>query len=270
MSVYLRNLSALMPASFTLPEPLLNCFTWIEDQGGHHTRDGGAQPQDHWLSIYPPADLTNPAASMVAFGGTALPFTAAWTTPDPAIDARIFELAETSGDGARAALWRDDAGAQYFVHIGHDTLGVITDDPVVFLQFLAMGYPEPGALARTDITPLDAALEHHGLTDADDLAPDDHPLPPTAFQAYLETTFNVPLPATARALGIPDFTPYHAPDATDPFARWVADVTPPPSEADLVYERALMDTVEQLDLRDTDSSDIIMQKIGGLFGRTDP
>ena len=270
MSVYLRNLTALMPAGFTLPEPLINCFTWIEDQGWHHTRDGGAQPEDHWLSIYPPVNLTNPAASMVAFGGTALPFTAHWATPDPAIDARIFELAETSGDGGRAALWLDDAGAQHFVHIGHDTLGVITDDPVVFLQFLAMGYPEPGALTRTDITPLHAALEYYGLTDAADLAPEDRPLLPKDFQTYLETAFNAPLPATARDLGIADFTQYHDTNSNDPFVRWIADVTPQPSEADLAYERELLETVERLDLQDTDSSDIIMQKIGGLFGRTDP
>jgi hypothetical protein len=44
------------------------------------------------------------------------------------------------------------------------------------------------------------------------------------------------------------------------------DTTPAaPDDADLDYEMKLLDTIETLDLRDDDSSDAIMAKIGTLF-----
>jgi hypothetical protein len=48
------------------------------------------------------------------------------------------------------------------------------------------------------------------------------------------------------------------------------DTPTPPEDEDLAYEMALMATVEALDLRDTDTSEVIMQKLGTLFQDKDP
>lgn len=266
MKTFAQNLASLMPAGITLPPELIEAFDWLEDQGWHHVRGEGA-PEEHWLSIYPAKDLTGFGASHVSFGGSTLPYTGHWSTPNPAIDARIAEIAVSSGDGGRVAIWLDEAGKQHFVHIGHDSLGVISDDPVVVLRFLAMGYPEPGALERTDITPHEAVLEYHGIEQLSDLVADEQPIMPTVFQAFLEQRFGAVPARTARDLGIADFTLYHDETGTDPFARWITAHTPPPSDADLAYELELMRTVESLDIKDTDSPQTIMDKIGTLFGQ---
>ena len=264
MKTFARNLIALMPSGITLPPELIETFDWLEDQGWHQLR-AEDRPENHWLSIYPEDQRNHPGASHVTFGGSTLPFTGHWSAPDAKIDKRIAEIATTSGDGGRAAIWLDQSGKQQFVHIGHDTLGIITDDPLVFLQFMAMGYPEPGALEGTDLTPLQSALDYNGHENLDDLAPEDLPVPPVAFQIFLHDRFDLTMPATARDIGIGGFTGYGDPNTTDAFARWVTSVTPEPTEADLAYELELMKTVESLDLKDSDSSDEILQKIGTLF-----
>lgn len=271
MKLFARNLTSLLPTGITLPPELIETFDWMEDQGWHHVREGGA-PEDHWLSFYPTQLLEAPMASHIAFGGTALPFSDHWSTPDPSVDARIAEIGVTSGDGARVAIWLDDAGKQQFVHIGHDTLGLITDDPLTLLQFLAMGYPEPGALEDTTLPPLQATLEFHGASSIAELDGDEQPVAPTALQAFLKTRFGIDMPTTAHDLGIMPFPEYHDTDTTDPFARWIAATTPEPTEAELAYELELMRAVESLNLDDTDTSDTIMQKIGSLFTSkgTDP
>jgi hypothetical protein len=268
VKIFARNLTALMPAGITLAPELIETFDWLEDQGWLGVRKGG-QPQGYWLSIYPEDQRNLPGASHVVIGGTTLAFTSHWSAPDPAVDARIAETATTSGDGGRAAIWLDQNGKQQFVQIGHGTIGVITDDPLVLLQYLAMGYPEPGALEGTEISPLAYALDYNGLTDVSDVQPEDRCIAPIAFQTFLKDRFGLDLPETARDLGINDFSEYHDTGTTDPFALWLMSVTPEPSEADLAYELELMRTVESLDLRDDDSSDQILQKIGSLFTSKD-
>ncbi len=253
-----------MSSGITLPPELIETFDWLQDQGWLHIRDGGA-PQDHWLSVYPSQFLTHPVASYVVFGGTDIPYTNHWPEPDPNVDDRLAEIAETSGDGGRVAIWLDETGKQQFVHIGHDSLGVITDDPLVLLQFLAMGYPAPGALTQTDITPLQATLEHHDIITLDELGPDDQPIAPTKLQGFLKQRFDLSMPETAHNLGINNFAEYQCPHTTDPFAKWITSVTPEPTEADIAYELELMRTVDTLDLKDDDSSEMIMDKIGSLF-----
>lgn len=264
MKTFAQNLTALMPAGITLAPELVETFDWMEDQGWHHIRDGGAA-EDHWLSLYPTKFLGHPGASHVTFGGTTLLYTGHWPAPNATVDARIAEIGETSGDGGRVAIWLDDTDKQQFVHIGHDSIGIITDDPRVLLQFLAMGYPEPGYLPQTNITPIQAALNHHGS----EFAPDEQPVVPTALQGFLKQRFDLDIPATARDLGIMDFSEYGDAQTSDPFARWLTSVTPEPSEADLAYELELMRTVESLDLKDDDSSDTILGKIGSLFTSKD-
>lgn|GEM_PF-1096866 len=264
MKTFARNLASLMPDGISLPPQLIETFDWLEDQGGLVVHGSGA-PEDHALMLYPKELKNHPFKCHFAFVGTALTYTDHWPTPDPVIDARIAEIAETSGDGGRLAIWLDDEGKQQFVHIGHETLGVITDDPLVLLQFIAMGYPEPGFLPQTDMTPMECYLADQGVARLEDLTPEDRPVMPTAFQAFLNQRFNLAIPATACDLGITDFPEYHDTDTSDPFARWIASATPAPSDADLAYELELMRTVETLDLKDDDTSDAIMAKIGSLF-----
>jgi hypothetical protein len=264
MKTFAKNLSTLMPAGITLPAELIETFDWLEDQGWHHIHSEGA-PQDSWLSLYPTEYLKHPIASHVTFGGTALPYTDHWSTPDTRVDNRIAEIGETSGDGGRVAIWLDDAGKQQFVHIGHDSLGVITDDPLVLLQFLAMGYPEAGHLPQTDITPLQAMLNDHDIQTLADFGPDQQPIVPIALQGFLKQRFDIDMPNTASDLGIMNFPEHHNTETSDPFANWVMSVTPEPTQEELAYELELMRTVESLDLTDEDSSEMIMTKIGSLF-----
>lgn len=268
MKTFAQNLTALMPAGITIPPELIETFDWMEDQGWNHIRNDGA-PKDHWLSFYPEKFLGHPTVSHVTFGGTALPYTGHWSTPDTKVDARIAEIGETSGDGGRVAIWLDEAGKQQFVHIGHDSIGIITDDPLVLLQFLAMGYPEPGYLPKTNITPTQATLDYHGVTNLSEFAPDEQPIVPTALQGFLKQRFDLDMPATARDLGVTDFSEYDDSQTSDPFARWLNSVMLGPSEADLAYELELMRTIESLDLKDDDSSDAILGKIGSLFNSKD-
>lgn len=264
MSVFAHNLVQLIPKGITLPAELIETMSWLESQGYLVIRGKGA-PEDHTLMIYPKELEPHPVKSHFAFVGTTHGYTAHWPTPDPAIDNRIAEIAETSGDGGRLAIWLDDTGKQQFVHIGHDTLGVITDDPLVLLQFLGMGYPEPGYLPDTDCTPMACYLADQAVQSLTDIPTEDRPLLPLPFQAFLKERFSLDCPATARDLGIMPFPEYGETNTTDPFARWIATTTPEPSEADLAYELELMRTVDALNINDADSSDAIMQKIGSLF-----
>lgn len=268
MKIFTQTLVSLLPAGITLPPELTMTFDWIEDQGWLKIR-GDGRPEDHSLLIYPPAHQNHPVASHVAFGNTALPYTGHWSTSDPEVDSRIFEFGETCGDGGRVAIWLDDSGKQQFVHISHDSLGIISDDPLALLQFLAMGYPEPGHLPRTDITPVQAYLDYHGVESLDSFGPDKQPVFPTELQGFLKQRFGLEMPATAREIGIMDFPAYHAPETIDPFARWITDSTLEPTAKELAYEQELLRRVESLDLKDEDTSDTIMQKIGSLFQSKD-
>lgn len=259
-----EKLTELLHPGMTLAPELVQTFDWLEEQGWMQVRKGG-QPEDHWLSIYPAHERDLPSASHVVFGGTTLPFTHHWSTPDSDIDARIAEIATTSGDGGRAALWLDENGKQQFVHLGHDNMGLLTDDPLVFLQFLGIGYPEPGALTKTGITP-DEQFEQHGTGL---FSGDTGPIYPVAFQKFLKDRFDLDMPATAQELGIKDFQQDIDDASTNPFVRWVIAVTPEPTEAELAYEMELMRTVESLDIKDDDDPDTVMQKIGSLFQSED-
>ena len=268
MKIFAQNLMKLAPDWATLPPELVEAFDWIEDQGWLNIRADG-QPEDHTLHIYPPDLQNHLGTSHVAFRGTTLKYTAHWSTPKPEVDDRIFEIVTTAGDGGRAAIWLDENGKQQFVQMGHDNIGIITDDPLVFLQYLAMGYPEPASLVQTDITPLHAFFDYHGVYDLNEIDENERHVAPTAFQGFLKEHFDLDMPTTAHAIGITDFPEYQDPDTTDPFARWLDAITPPPSEAELEYMQELMRTVESLDLKDDDSPDTLMQKIGSLFKSKD-
>ena len=268
MKTFSQNLMKLAPDWATLPPELVDTFDWLEDQGWLGIRDPG-QPEDHWLSIYPAEQRDHFGASFVTFGGTTLQYTGHWSAPNAEVDNRIFEIATIAGDGGRAVIWLDEDSKQQFVQLGHDTTGIITDDPRAFLQFLAMGYPEPGSLEQTDITPLQAFFDYHGVYDMDEIAEDERPVPPTAFQGFLKDRFDLDMPATAHAIGVADFAYYQDPDTTDPFNRWLTSVTPPPTQEELDYIDNLMRTVEELDLKENGRSETLMQKISRLFKSKD-
>jgi hypothetical protein len=271
-STFTENLTALMPEGVTLAPELVTTFNWMEEQGWHHTRGEGA-PEEHYLSIYPAEVFNEPNASIVVFGGTTLAYTGHWSTPDPAVDARIAEIAGTSGDGGRAAIWLDGAGKQWFVHLGHDTLGVISDDPVVLLQWLSMGYGEPGSLEATDITPEQQMLEFNGYDDISEVFDDERIIVPTEFQAFLKAEFGVTPPATARDLGIADFAVYGDETSKDPFVQWMIKVTPPPTAEELAYIEELTKMAENMNFDDlehgldeTPEGKSFLDKAKGFFG----
>lgn len=229
-----RVVSEYLPDGVSLPPALVKTFNWLERQGCYHVLEDGENPEDYILSIYP-LDDDNAAenASMVAFHPEVSAFTQDWPVPDPRIDAQIITLATTSTNGARAVMWIDDNGKKWFAHLGRDTLGLISDNPLVMLQFLAMGYREPGQLTTTDVSPLQEALQYHNIADtpgADapfvDVA---ETVPPLALQTFLKREFKLSIPETARDLGIADFTQFGDPDSTDPFANWIASLLAPPA-----------------------------------------
>ncbi|KIN74326.1 hypothetical protein [Sulfitobacter guttiformis] len=264
MKTFAQNLMKLAPEWVSMPPELIETFDWLEDNAELTVHRTG-EPQDYALSLYSDGYKFHPAISYFGFCGTILTYTGHWKTPDPAIDARIFEIGETAADGGRLAIWLDENGKQQFVHIGHDTLGVITDDPQVLLQFLAMGYPEPGYLQDPRRTPLADFLSIPRVNSVEDLPEDERPVFPIAFQEFLKDHFDLAIPNTAHDLGIENFSKYEDPDTSDPFALWIASVTPAATEADLAYELELMRTVESLDIKDTDSTETVMDKIGSLF-----
>ena len=149
---------------------------------------------------------------------------------------------------------------------------MITGDPLVLLQYLAMGYNEPGSLGKTDITPLQQDLEFEGVETVGELDPETGPTrAPEAFQTFLTQEFGVTLPATARDLGIADFVYYNDEKSNDPFVKWLISVTPPPPEEELAYIRALEKIAQDMDLSDfsLDDSDApkgMFQKLGRLLG----
>jgi len=272
-STFVDHLTRDMPAGITLPQELITTFNWMEDQGWMQV-DAGGVPTDPYMPIYPPDRFRDAGASMVVFGGTDLAYTGHWATPDPAIDARIFEIAGVSGDGGRAAIWLDPQDSQHFVILGHDTLGLLTNDPVVFLQLMAMGYLELSSVEDFSMTPMQDALAYHGLDSLaafNAISPDEPPmLVPTELQAFLQLEFGVTPPATAADLGIATPAPYGDETSEDAFVQWNNAVTPPPTPEELAYIEELTKmaenmTLEELNLNDPDEPKGIIDRLMGYF-----
>ena len=268
---FVQQMQHLMPEGVILAPELITAINWLDDQGWaqSYTNEDGTT---HYMPIYPADTFERFDVSMVSFGATHLPYTGHWSTPQIDVDARVVEIAGTSGDGGRAAIWVDDAGDQWFVHLGHDYVGVIGRDPLVLLQFLAMGYKEPGAMGVTDITPLQQDLDFDGAETVADLDPETGPTrPPLAFQEFLNKEFGITLPATARDLGIADFVYYGDEKSDDPFVKWLIKVTPPPTEEELAHIQELAKMAEDMDLSEFNLNDDekpkgILGKLKGLFG----
>ena len=209
---YANDVRAHLPEGMHLPDAFAQTFDWLEAQGwsGIFTHADQEAFSSRYLSIYPPDERDEYAASIVLFRFEAGP--PLHQTPEDVV-ARITTIAKIAGDGGTLSLWLDDGGTQRFVVFNHGIPFVLTDDPLVALQFLALGYMEPGALEDPTQTPLENA-------NGDDI------LPPHAFRTFLSDTFGVTLPERASDLGIV-IPPEGAPD---PIRDWMAVNAPVPGE----------------------------------------
>ena len=205
------SIRAALPDALHLPDAIAQTMDWLEAQGHGGTFTHGGDP---FLGIYPPDLRDAPGASFVLFHHEAGP---PFHEPPAEVTARIASIAKIAGDGGTLALWADPSDAQHVVVFNHGIPYVLTSDPLVALQFLAIGYSEPGALT-------DAMLTAPQQTTQDMAEP---PLPPSAFRTYLETTFQITIPACASDLGItipPDTAP-------DPIRDWLDAMIPEPDPA---------------------------------------
>jgi hypothetical protein len=199
-----------LPDGMHLPDVFGQTFDWLESQGwaGIFKRADQEVFSSRYLSIYPPEMMNEYGASIVLFRFEAGP---PMHAPPEDVVARITTIAKIAGDGGTLSLWLDPEGKQHFVVFNHGTPYLLCDDPLVALQFLALGYMEPGSLEDPTVMPLEDA-------NGDDIHP------PHAFRAFLTETFGVTLPERASDLGItipPETDP-------DPVRDWLAAAMPPP------------------------------------------
>jgi hypothetical protein len=92
---------------------------------------------------------------------------------------------------------------------GSTWAGVLADDPVDVLRFLAIGY-------RESCWP-----EYHHQP-PEDIAGDEGFVPPLAFREWVTRSFGVAIPRTAREI-IPMTPHMDERPADDPFLRWVEE-----------------------------------------------
>ena len=138
-----------------------------------------------------------------------------WTgIDDPSANERLIDFCRTGGDGSHAALWRDPDGRVRIVHMGSGSGsiwgGVITDSPVDFLRFVAIGYNEA-------CWPGDFSLTPQQVAERDDAEP---PVPPQALRDYLIKRYGVTIPLTARSI-IPVTPSMDDTTSRDPFLAWL-------------------------------------------------
>lgn len=174
-----------LPDGLTLPIAFGAVFDWAEQRG--HL---GAYPNgDPYLSIYPTEQMNAAGASHVLFRFDTAPL------PEPipqVVHDRYATVASIAGDGGVMGLWLDDSSKQQIVVFDHGSPFVLTDRPIVALQFLGLGYSEPAALSDFRATPQMAAER--------DMA--EPPLLPTDYRTYLSETFKVTWPRNAADLGL--------------------------------------------------------------------
>ena len=141
---------------------------------------------------------------------------------DAAETSSVVPVARTGGDGSYAALWYDGDRARYG-HLGSGSgsswVGLIADDTVDFLRFLAIGYGEPAWPEVHTVTPAeDLAAELAEASEHFDLRP------PRELQDWLRHTFGVTTPD--RADEIVARTPHiDAAADDDPFWRHIVAIS---------------------------------------------
>ncbi|QFT94853.1 hypothetical protein FIU86_18530 [Roseovarius sp. THAF9] len=187
---------------------------------------------------------------------------------------------------------------------GSDWWGLISDNPKDLLRLMAIGYVEPAFSEAHDRTPMEDALAANGADSifhmaqmiaeqrvegadgiedfrekrdelAEDLADQLEagevvdayyalPYPPRAFQTYLKEVHGIDTPARAS-----DFLPYPArtwdEPVTDPFAKWMRDTQPEPTDEELAQIEEMARAAEQIARRMENPS--LWDRFMGLFWR---
>ncbi len=213
---FLEEVAASLPPGISLPPAFVSALRWTEENGCIHayTRSDG-----HYATLYP-ASPTESDTSCVSFHAVSPGDAAAWMGKGVPGAERLAPFIRTGGDGSQAALWLDPEDRLRFVHLGSGSgstwAGVITDDPVEMLRFLAIGYPEPCWPDVFDATPVEVYEDR----DLDDEAPF---APPRLFQQWLTTTFDVTIPIRGCDI-VPCAPDMHDAENTDPFLVWLRAV----------------------------------------------
>ncbi|MFJ9315593.1 hypothetical protein ACIRN4_15475 [Pimelobacter simplex] len=221
MTGFADLVQAALPAGRRLPDELRAALDHLEAIGARIDNEHGS-----FVRLYPgePEDGQSGVYFAVPDADHLRHYTG---NPDAAETSSVVPIARTGGDGSYAALWFDGDRTRYG-HLGSGSgsswVGLIADDTVGFLRFLAIGYGEP------------AWPEVHALTPAEDLArelaeADDADgaetfawQPPDALRSWLRTTFGVEVPE--RATEIVAVTPHiDAESDDDPFWRQVAAIS---------------------------------------------
>jgi hypothetical protein len=207
------EVEASLPRGLVLPAELRTLLDWMEPNGFVHTsRFSG----ERYASLYPFAEAPEGCVmSHVHLHPVDPGYAASWAGIAEA-GARLAPIVTTGGDGSRAALWLDDAGAQHVVHLGSGSgstlMCVLTSQPLDLLRLLAIGYEELCWPPHFELTPEEVFAEEH---DEDETL-----LPPLAFRSFVETQFGVVVPEIAAEI-VQETADMDAPSARDPFWLWL-------------------------------------------------
>ncbi len=111
---FLDDMKAAFPPGLSFPAEFETLFTWMEANGFVHSF---SQRSGRYASLYP-SDDEGTGTSLVSFTLVDRAWAQGWTGGNAEASARLAPLLRTGGDGSYAALWKDDAGRQRFVHLG--------------------------------------------------------------------------------------------------------------------------------------------------------
>ena len=207
-----------MPKGLLLPEEIVAALDWLEARG--HVLETRSGPYGLALS---PDERTRGARSLAGavFRPAPEQFSRYWLdSTDAAVTDRLASIVDTGGDGSSAGIWIDDDGRHRFVHLGSGSgslwMSVMTDDPVDFLRLLAIGYDELCWPEIHHLTPEQAYASEMGQGEGSA----DGWVAPTAFRNWVETTFKVAIPATAREI-LPEPADDQGNPKGDAFAQWL-------------------------------------------------
>jgi hypothetical protein len=199
------------PPGIELPEPFVRLFDWLDAQHCVRQATGERGP----MAALEPVHVWDTNISLVTFVPVEWNHAALWLgVNDPAVTSRLAPFVRTGCDGSHAALWRDDEDKLRVVHMGSGSgstwAGIIADEPVDFLRFLAIGYEEPAFPEHFGYTPIEATASEHYT-------------PPVDFRDWVESSFGVTVPPTADGL-VPAIAKLDDAHSDDPFWRWVRRV----------------------------------------------
>ena len=205
---------ASLPDAIALPAEFVAALEWMDDNDCVFPSAKGDGRR--YATLYPRL-LPGRGMSCISIHAVDPEDAVHWLGKGVAGAERLAPFIRTGYDGSCAALWRDPQDRLRLVHLdsgsGSTWAGVITDDPVTMLRFLAIGYPEPCAPEMFALTPLEAYEE-------DDFSDEAPFMPPTQFQQWVSRTFNVGIPTHAQDL-IPTTPDMDAANPTDPFLLWL-------------------------------------------------